>query len=82
MDIRTLPDPKAEPSAMEHLPCFRQEKCLRFIHKEDRQRSLGAGTIIKQILDDFDCKKTVAEGRGGKPETDGIFFYISHGGTM
>ncbi len=80
IDIRTLPDPKAEPAVMRHLPKDRQEKCLRFVHKEDRQRSLGAGNIINQILTDFNCKHAITEGRCGKPETDGIFFNISHSG--
>ncbi len=80
VDIRTLPDPKAEPSAMQQLPKGRQEKCLKFLHREDRQRSLGAGNIINQILTDFNCKNAVTEGICGKPEADGIFFNISHSG--
>ncbi len=80
IDIRTLPDPKAEPLAMQHLPKVRQEKCLKFFHKEDRQRSLGAGNIINQILTDFNCNGAVTNGICGKPEADGIFFNISHSG--
>ncbi len=79
-DIHTLTDPKADAFAMNHLPKCRQEKCLKFLNKEDRQRSLGAGNIINQILVDFNCKNAVTEGINGKPEADGIFFNISHSG--
>ncbi len=80
IDIRTLPDPKADAFSMKHLPKGRQEKCLKFVHKEDRQRSLGAGNIINQILADFNCKSVITEKTNGKPEADGIFFNISHSG--
>ncbi len=79
-DIRTLPDPKETPSAMEGLPLKRQEKCLRFIKAEDRKRSLAAGDIINTILKDFGCHSSITEGKNGKPEAEGIFFNVSHSG--
>ncbi len=78
VDIRTLPDPKAEPSAIKHLPAGRQKKCLEYVYEEDRKRSLGAGNIINQILADYGCKNYITKGRWGKPETEGVFFNISH----
>ncbi len=80
-DIRTLTDPKDNPSIMEGLPYKRQEKCLRYIKADDRKRSLGAGKIINQILKDFNCEGKLAEGTNRKPEAEGIFFNVSHSGN-
>ena len=48
---------------------------------EDRKRSLGAGIIIRKILNENGlCEDCLKYSENGKPVADNVFFNISHGG--
>lgn len=80
INISTLPDPKYEPDSLVGLSQERQEKCLRYSEADDRKRSLGAGRLINQILNEHDCAGSLRYVEAGKPEAEGIYFSVSHSG--
>ncbi len=79
-DIKTLPDPMANPKEIMDLPRERQEKCLWYVRAEDRKRCLGAGKIIERILSDFNACDSLCYERNGKPKCEKVFFNVSHSG--
>lgn len=79
-DIRTFPDPAADPASLAGLPQARREKCLRYLRPDDRKRCLAAGRIAARILRDAGCAAPLTTGPNGKPEAPGVYFNLSHGG--
>lgn len=80
-DISKLSDPVLNLSSMADLSNERQKKCLKYIQADDRKRCLGAGKIIKKILEDFEVKSEITYGYNGKPECEDIYFNVSHSGN-
>ena len=63
----------------------RRERVLSYKIREDQKRSLAAGLLLEQILNEkgYD-PKMIAEEENGKlylPDVDNFFFSISHSGT-
>ncbi len=79
-DITALNDPQTDPASMIGLPEGRVQKCLRYVHADDRKRSLAAGKLIDRMLSDAHVSQKLTCGKNGKPECDGVYFNISHSG--
>lgn len=83
LDIVQLPDPKNEPECMEGLSEVRIERILKYQHEKGRRQSLGAGLLLKEVLHRFGKGEAhIRFGQNGKPETEGIYFNISHSGNL
>ncbi len=80
LDIRNLPDPLEDGDILKGLPAQRREKILRYKNTDDKKRSLGAGLLIKRILDEHGSEESLKTDENGKPVADGIYFNISHSG--
>lgn len=82
-DISTLPDPGEAPALFEQLDPERKCRIMNYRKAEDRKRSLGAGLILNRILLCHGISPTgIRTGADGKPEVDGIFFNLSHSGSI
>lgn len=78
-NVSELPDPKECPDILDALPKERKEKTLRYRQEKDRKQSLGAGLLLKRILDSRGIDEAqITLGTHGKPETAGIYFNLSH----
>lgn len=74
-----LPDPLEAPEIMEDLPKERQEKILRIRQEKGRRQSLGAGLLLKYVMERYGISAdTIRLGQNGKPEAEGICFNLSH----
>lgn len=82
-EVTNLPDPRDFPEVMEGLTENRKEKTLRYLQAKDRKQSLGAGLLLKKVLQmhgaDVD---NIRLGANGKPELDDICFNLSHSHEM
>lgn len=79
LNIRTLPDPQTDPSALEGIPKWRCEYILRYLNAEDRKRSLGAWKIMQKMLSRYGFSADdVTLGDNGKLTCKGIYFNLSH----
>ena len=59
----------------------RREKVIRYRMPDDRKRSLGAGIIIRKILDENGLTESCLRySDNEKPVVDGLFFNVSHAG--
>ena len=59
----------------------RREKAIRYRMPDDRKRSLGAGIIIRKILDENGLTESCLRySDNEKPVVDGLFFNVSHAG--
>jgi len=81
--INNLPDPQSDKTILKDLPQNRIEKTLKQNNVESRKQSLGAGLLLKYVLNkygiDSSCIKT---GINGKPETHAICFNLSHSNDL
>lgn len=81
--VNPLPDPLSVPRIMEGLPEERRKKILRFRQEKGRRQSLGAGLLLKYVMDEYGISMdTVHYGKNGKPEAEGICFNLSHSHEM
>lgn len=83
LNIRTLPDPAEHPDVLGYVSDERKERILKYLQTDGRKRSLGAGILLREVLPRFGAspeKMRIRE--GGKPETDGISFNLSHSGDL
>lgn len=59
----------------------RRKRVIRYRMPDDRKRSLGAGIIIKKILNENGfSESSLKYSENGKPVVDSLFFNISHAG--
>jgi len=80
-NVLDLPDPKENPDLLSHFPKERRKKTLRYRQEKDRKQSLGAGALLRYILQSRKIEETeTIYGEHGKPEMPGIYFNISHSG--
>ena len=50
VDADKLPDPKEYPEVLTGLTKERREKAVRYLRPGDRKRSLGAGMLLREVL--------------------------------
>ena len=80
-NVSDLPDPKEYPELLTHFPKERREKTLRYRQEKDRKQSLGAGALLRHLLQSRKIEEAeIIYGEHGKPEISGIHFNISHSG--
>ena len=81
ININNLDDPLQNERILELVGTERRKKVIRYLQPDDRKRSLGAGIMIKRILNENglseDCLKY---SENGKPVVDGLYFNVSHAG--
>lgn len=83
MNIQNLPDPKEEGWVLGQLTAERKQRTMKYMHADDRKRSLGAGILLQEILPRFGASPdNVYLGADGKPEVDGVSFNLSHSGSL
>lgn len=83
MDVTDLPDPKDFPGLLKDLPEGRKEKALKYRHEKDRRQSLGAGLLLKYVMELHGASQEEIHLVGnGKPEGKGICFNLSHSHNM
>ena len=82
-DIGSLPDPKEAPALLQELDIERKCRIMKYLKAEDRKRSLGAGLLLNGVLPRYGASPdAVRAGADGKPEVEGIFFNLSHSGSV
>ena len=82
-DVSTLPDPMDDPSALCGIPPWRQRYILRYRRGDDRRRSLGVWRLMERMLAAHGFRTCdVAVDAQGKPYCNGIFFSLSHAGSL
>lgn len=78
-----LPDPKEFPECMDGLSDIRKEKILRKTSQEGRIESLGAGLLLKEVLQRFGhAQEEIIIGENGKPLIRDFYFNLSHSHGM
>lgn len=78
-DIQKLQDPKENSALLEGLAAYRQEKIMRCNLAAGRIQSLGAGLLLKKVLNEYQIPQdSIKIGTNGKPEAEGIQFNLSH----
>ncbi len=78
-EIRNLQDPKENSALLEGLAKYRQEKILRYKYAMGRIQSLGAGLLLKKVLNEYRIPQdSIKIGKNGKPEAEGFHFNLSH----
>ena len=81
ININHLDDPMQNKRLLELVGTQRGEKVLRYRMPDDRKRSLGAGIIIKKILNENGLSESdLKYSENGKPVADNLFFNVSHAG--
>lgn len=81
INIKGMEDPLQNRSLLEQVGIERRKKVLRYLMPEDRKRSLGAGIIIKKILNENGFSENCLKySENEKPVVDNLFFNISHAG--
>ena len=81
ININHFKDPLEDKRLLQLVDDSRRQKVLRYLMPEDRKRSLGAGIIIRKILNENGlCEDCLKYSENGKPVADNVFFNISHGG--
>ena len=81
ININDLDDPQQNKGLLESVGVERRKKILRYYMSEDRKRSLGAGIIIEQILNENGLSEGhLKYSENGKPVADNLFFNVSHAG--
>ena len=81
ININHFKDPLEDKRLLQLVDHSRRQKVLRYLMPEDRKRSLGAGIIIRKILNENGlCEDCLKYSENGKPVADDIFFNVSHGG--
>lgn len=78
-----LPDPKENPALLDELDTGRKCRIMKYLKAEDRKQSLGAGLLLNRILPRYGASPAgLRIGADGKPEVEGIFFNLSHSGSI
>ena len=81
ININHFKDPLEDKRLLQLVDDSRRQKVLRYLMPEDRKRSLGAGIIIRKILNENGlCEDCLKYSENGKPVADDVFFNVSHGG--
>ncbi len=83
MNLANLPDPLECPQVMEGLEQRRKEKIAGCKQIDTRKQSLGAGLLLKHVLEIHDIQNPgIYFGMHGKPEVRGLCFNLSHSKDM
>lgn len=85
ININTLEDPLQNEKLLEQVGPERRNKVIRYLQPDDRKRSLGAGIIIKRILEENGISESCLKySENGKPEMDHCYFkrQVSQGSGM
>ena len=81
INIRNLNDPLQDKKLLELVDERRRKKVIRYLQPDDRKRSLGAGIIIRKILNENGFSESdLKYSENEKPIVDGLFFNVSHAG--
>ena len=81
ININTLEDPLQNESLLEQVGPERRKKVIRYLQPDDRKRSLGAGIMIRKILNGNGLSESSLKySENGKPVADHLHFNISHAG--
>lgn len=81
ININNYEDPLQNDRLLELVDTKRREKVIRYRMPDDRKRSLGAGVIIKKILNENGLSESSLKySDNGKPFAEGLFFNVSHAG--
>ena len=81
INIKNLEDPLENPGLLEMVGVERRKKVLRYYRTDDRKRSLGAGIIIRTILNENGLSENnIKYTENEKPVADNCYFNISHAG--
>lgn len=81
ININTLEDPLQNESLLEQVGPERRKKVIRYLQPDDRKRSLGAGIMIRKILNGNGLSESSLKySENGKPLADHFHFNISHAG--
>lgn len=82
-DITDLPDPLEYPKLLGRLSEDRKQKIMKCRQSASRKQSLGAGLLLHHVLKKHGMSgQKIRIGQYGKPETDGIYFSLSHSESM
>ena len=81
VNIKNLEDPLENQKILELVDFKRKNKVVRYRMPDDRKRSLGAGILIKKILNENGLSESSLKySENEKPFADNLFFNISHSG--
>ena len=79
VNIKNLEDPLENQKLLELVDSKRKNKVVRYRMPDDRKRSLGAGILIKKILNENGLSEnSLKYSENEKPFADNLFFNISH----
>lgn len=81
ININHLEDPLQNKELLELVGSARRNKVIRYLQPDDRKRSLGAGIIIKKILNENGLSESCLKySENEKPVVDSLYFNVSHAG--
>ena len=81
ININHLEDPLQNEKLLELVGSARRNKVIRYLQPDDRKRSLGAGIIIKKILNENGLSESCLKySENEKPVVDSLYFNVSHAG--
>ena len=81
ININHFEDPLKNERLLDLVGIRRREKVIRYRMPDDRKRSLGAGIIIRKILNGNGLSESSLKySENGKPVADHLHFNISHAG--
>ena len=81
INIRNFNDPLQDKKLLELVDERRRKKAIRYLQPDDRKRSLGAGIIIRKILNENGFSENdLKYSENEKPFVDNLFFNVSHAG--
>ena len=81
INVNTLDDPLENKRLLGLVGTERRKKVIRYRMPDDRKRSLGAGIIIRKILEENGLSESCLKySENGKPVADNVFFNVSHAG--
>lgn len=79
--ITQMDDPLQNQRLLELVSPERREKVIRYRMPDDRKRGLGAGIIIRRILQENGLTESdLRYSKNEKPVADHVFFNVSHAG--
>ena len=82
ININNFEDPLQNESLLELVGPERRKKVIRYCQPDDRKRSLGAGIVIKTILNENGLSESSLKySENEKPTADNLFFNITHSGA-
>ena len=78
INIRNFNDPLQDKKLLELVDERRRKKVIRYLQPDDRKRSLGAGIIIRKILNENGFSENALKySENEKPFVDNLFFNVS-----